>query len=254
MRTRLTFRLALFTVLAAPLLAAQSDAPLTGIVANKDGQPLAGVSVSSRTTCCPQKFDKGETGNDGTFRLNHPGKVIHFYKEGMQPKTVVPGAAAEVRVTVETQPDNMIVPHCKKTTNGLKRIGWGKNGIQFDVPEHGVKISGGTPDVDYVHYVIKSGKGKSFLGFWFGPYAIGLEPDDERFLSSSTFDQRSVVDSKEEPMGGQDNWGDSRSGGHWRQMAILGEGGAEYADAGPQDAALFDQIINSACVTPFPGR
>jgi hypothetical protein len=241
-------------MLIAPLLVAQSDTPLTGVVTNQDGQPLAGVSVSSRTTCCPQKVDRGETDKDGRFRLEHPGKILHFYKEGTELKTVVVSdAAAEVHITLEPPSDSMIAPKCKDVPKRIRRISWGKYGAHFDVPEQKAKVLGGKPDVDYVMYLIRPVKGGGSLQFWFGPYAMDSEPDDEQFLDSSTFTQRYVVNPKGEPVG-EDNWGRSKSGGNWRRTAVFISGGATYKDANAQDAALFDQIINSVCVTPFPGQ
>lgn len=249
MRINLGWRVVLLTLVIPPSLCAQRDTPIDGIVTNNNAEPVADVIVRSRTTCCPQKFDEDKSGKDGRFHLEHPGKVLRFYKEGIQPKTLVVTAPPhEIRVAVEPQTDSMIVAKCGQVPRGHTRISWGKNGIHFDVPEQGVKILGGTPDVDYVKYVIKPRHSKGYLQLWFGPYAMNSEPDDDEFLSSSTFTERYVVNSNGEIIG-QDSRGQATARGSWRRTAIVLEG-AVYRDASPRDAALFDQIIDSVCDIP----
>ena len=239
----------LLTLLIPLSLSAQTDTPINGIVIDKNGEPVADVTVRSRTTCCPQKFDEGKSDKDGRFHLEHPGKVLRFYKDGVLPKTVVVSASApEVRVALELSTESMLMPDCGQAPRGFTRISSGKRGIHFDVPEQRVKISGGTPDVDYVKYVIKPRHSKGYLQLWFGPYAMNPEPDDDDFLSSSTFTERYVVNSNGEPVG-RDSRGQATAGGSWRRTAIFLEG-AVYRDASPRDAALFDQIIDSACDIP----
>jgi hypothetical protein len=94
--------------------------------------------------------------------------------------------------------------------------------------------------------------------FGSGPYAMESVPADERFVESEVFATRNVVmppgviRGNEGGRIGLDTVGHVPDGKMWRQMAVLGEGGARYQDISPENAALFDQIINSACLIPYP--
>jgi hypothetical protein len=102
--------------------------------------------------------------------------------------------------------------------------------------------------VDYVHYAIRTRRGTSLLGLWFGPYAISSEPDEKRFIESVSFEQRSLLVRGE--TAGIDSYGKSLDGKYWRQTGMLGSG-AEYEEATKKDAEVFNQIIESICYTPY---
>jgi uncharacterized GH25 family protein len=78
-------------LLVGPSLLAQADYPLTGVVTTKEGKPIAGVTVygSMSKDCCPFKRDQATTDQNGQFRIEHPGGVIHFSKEKLKPKALV---------------------------------------------------------------------------------------------------------------------------------------------------------------------
>ena len=102
-----------------------------------------------------------------------------------------------------------------------------------------------------MRYAIRPEKGAlSRLELWFGPYAISPDPDDKEFLNSVDFTQRNVLtpDSRVE---GLDSRGRSRTGRTWRQTAVQGTGGAIYMETPPEEARLYDQIIDSICEAPF---
>ena len=240
--------------LAHSSMLAQTGSPISGTVETKDGQPVQGVYVyGSRSACCPEVPERTTTDKDGWFHLEHPGAVIHLEKENLEPLALVvaPGTS-EVRATMELANGDLALPTCGALGPGQKLIGWGHYGVQFEVPERNVKISGGKPDVDYVVYVVKPNGSSAHLELWFGPYAIDLDPEDDLFINSSSFTQRNVTNSR--GVIGRDSSGHLRSGGSWRQIAVVGAGagGARYRDANPEDAALFDQVVNSICQIPYP--
>jgi hypothetical protein len=231
---------------------AQTSSPISGTVLTKDGQPIEGVTVhGSNMTCCPAEFENTTTDKDGRFHLEHPGAIIHLEKENLEPLALVvaPGTS-EVRATMEPADGDVALPTCGAFGPRQKRIGWGNYGLQFEVPERNVKISGGEPDVDYVVYVVKAKGSSAHLELWFGPYAMDLDPEDELFIKSVNFTQRNLTNSR--GVIGRDSSGHLRSGGSWRQIAVVGEGGARYRDASPEEAVLFDQVINSICQIPYP--
>jgi len=232
---------------------AQTDSSLIGTVTTKDGQPGAAVVVvgSVSKECCPVKRESATTDPEGHFRLDHPGAVVHFLKEGLQPQTIVlqPGETS-IQITMEPSTDNFVVPICGKHKPGLKRLGWG---VQFDVPKSRVNVSGGKWDVDYVRYLIKPRSGQGYLELWFGPYAISSDPDDDQFINSARFTERNVVPS--EGLGaGIDTRGVLHSGPFWRQTAFVGLGGSRYQAPTSNVAALFDEIVDSMCKVPQPAR
>jgi hypothetical protein len=265
-----------------PALLGQADQPIQGIVVTQDGQPIAGVSVyGSLGKCCPVQREQTTTDKNGAFRLQRPGTVIHFFKENLQPQSIViqPGSSA-LRSTMSPDTNAMSVSSCGPRRRGQERLGLGTYGLQFTVSGPGFDVQGGRPDIDYVRYVIKRKQSPSFLELWFGPTAMRPDPDDDRFIESNDFVQRLLLirytgdflqtvllfrnataglynpgqgpDSLWGP--GLDSWGHLRGGGSWRHTAIWGMGGATYNKASSEDAVAFDQVINSVCFVPYPSK
>jgi hypothetical protein len=224
------------------------DTPVDGVLTGNDGRPLVGVHVdgSLQLRCCPSKVESADSDAAGYFRLEHPGTVLHFYREDLRPQTLVLTAAdSMVRLVLEPSADNLRAVACEKATQrGEKLDGFH---IHFAVSDSSMRIRRGTFDVDYVLHLIQSKNGTSSLELWFGPYAMSGVPDDDTFIDSSGFRQRHIQTASGETIG-LDSWGTSKSGRRWRKMSIVGEGSI-YRDATPEDAAAFDRIVNSVCTT-----
>jgi hypothetical protein len=245
-------------LLLTPWLVAQMDSSVAGTVTDKEGKPIAGVSVSGgRSKTRPEKREHASTDQNGKFRIEHPEGILHFFKDKLQPKTVVLASEkSPLQITLEPATDNLVAPVCGKLARRHKRIGWAKYGLHFDVAERTVEILGGKPDVDYAHYVIKPRKSESSVELWFGAYAIDTVPDDDEFIHSNQFAERTVVDAAGGWLG-MDSWGRKGDGGTWltwRHMAILGQGGAIYENVPAEQASLLDHIVNSLCEVPYPRR
>ena len=243
-------------VVAFPILG-QTESPIRGIVVAKDSQPLSGVSVSGGVwkKCCPYQQENVTTDENGEFLLEHPASVIHFWKPGLQPLTlVVQPKAAQIRIVMAFANNNLTVSTCGRSEANQRQLGWGKPGLHFIVPKSSVKIAGGKPDADYVRYVIRPvDRGVSYLELWFGPYSISAEPDDQQFLQSEVFSQRDLVSVKGDVIG-RDSWGQLKGSLNWRQMAAFGSG-ATYHNASAEEARLFDKIMNSICMgEPNPSK
>jgi hypothetical protein len=239
-----------------PSMLGQTESPIRGNVVMVDGKPIADVKVygSMSKSCCPVKREQTTTDEEGQFRLEHPGAVIHFWKEDLQPQAfVLKGETSDVRITMVAPVDSLVVHACGKTGPKQKQIGGGKYGLQFEVPTHAVKILGGKPDVDYVRYVIKPKSGEAILELWFGPYAINTDPDDDMFINSAKFGQRNIV-TPDGGVVGKDSWGELAGGAIWRQTAVVAEGGSVYRSASPQVADLFNQLVDSICEVPYSSR
>jgi len=252
-RARTRWPIVILAFLLTPLLVAQTDSSVAGTVTDKTGQPIAGVSVSGgRSKTRPEKREHTTTDQNGKFRIEHPEGILHFFKDKLQPKTVVLGPEkSPLQITLEPATDNLVAPVCGKLARRNKRIGWAKYGLHFDVAAGAVEILGGKPDVDYARYVIKPKKSGSSVELWFGPYAIDTVPDDDEFIHSNQFGQRAVVDAAGGWLG-MDSLGRKSDGGSWRHMAILGQGGAIYENVPAEQASLLDHIVNSLCEVPYP--
>ena len=239
-------------LLCAPATLAQNDSAFDGVVTTESGQPIAEVSVTgSRSKIFPFKSESTTTKEDGSFHLDHPGSVVHFFHGDYEPRSLLVGAReTSVRIMLARPSDDLVMPDCAKPPPDQRRIGWGSSGLQFSVPRRGVKISGGKPDVDYNVYVVRLKDSGSHLELWFGPYAMNLDPDDAQLVNSSRFSQRRVVHA-DGGFEGVDSRGQLRDGQLWRQTSVVAEG-AKYQVARQQDAEVFDQIINSLCWVPYP--
>jgi hypothetical protein len=228
----------------------QSDQILTGTVSTTDGHPIADVRVygSQSKTCCPFQRQHTQTDASGRFSLSAPGSVVHFGAEKFEPKTwIVQPGSSELQITLQPDSNPFILPKCKHSAPGMRRILGGSMGLTFDIPKKDFEILGGKPDTDYVRWVIKLKSSKSFVSLWFGPYAFNSDPDDDLLLDSSSITERNVKTSEGEDYG-RDSFGQLHNGDKWRHLWIAIADGAEY-HASSADAALLDQIVNSACQT-----
>jgi hypothetical protein len=242
--------LAVFAFAAGPQMLAQGDQPMNGTVTTRDGQGLAGANVWGSATCCPSKSESATTDKDGHFHLERPGTVVHISKEGFQPRTfVVEPGNAEARSIMEPAADNLALPSCKEPTRGTSPIASGTPGVRYAVPKHDAEVIFGKFDVDYVRHLVKPKQGGSALEIWFGVYAMSPEPEDGFFIDSEQFSQRNVMVAGI-GLVGIDSRGQLRSGRRWRQTTIAGTGGSVYRYATPEEAQLFDRIVDSACWQP----
>ncbi|MGB9408902.1 MAG: hypothetical protein WCA89_15300 [Terracidiphilus sp.] len=237
--------------------------PVAGTVTTQDGALVAGVVVSGSVwkACCPYQRDIMTTDKSGSFRIEHPGAVLHFLPDDrFQPRSiVVTSKMSTLNVALDPASNSLPLPPCGKLQPGIERIGWGQYGLQFDVPQHDARLFRGKVDTDYVVHIVKAKHSNDRVEFWFGPYAMDSTPDDEQFVESETFATRNVV-KRPDPVGGseggvigRDTWGRLPNDKSWRRMAIPGEG-ATYQDVNSENAALFDRIINSACWIEYPKR
>lgn len=159
-----------------------------------------------------------------------------------------------VSVSVAQEPplSSARIPRCAGPSKDQNLIGWGKYGLFFSVPKRGFKILGGKPDVDYVKFVIKPSKHEAALVLWFGPMAFHPDPPGETIRTSASFTQTKLL----KPDGteiGLDSRGDKGDKSIWRWFGIGSEGG-EYENASAENTALFDQILDSACLIPYPNH
>jgi hypothetical protein len=111
-------------------------------------------------------------------------------------------------------------------------------------------VLGGKPDVDYVKFVIKPTNHEAALELWFGGMASHPDPPTEILRSSASFTQTKLLNMDGTEIG-LDTKGTKPDKSRWHRFGVWAEG-AVYENASAEEAALFDQIIISACLIPYP--
>jgi hypothetical protein len=124
--------------------------------------------------------------------------------------------------------------------------------VEFDVPEATSVVQGGNRDVDYACYTVKRKGGTSSLPLCFGAYAMNMEPEDDVFANSESFQQQAIVTADGQSLG-LDSSGLLQDATAWRQFFVSGEG-ARYSKASEGDAGFFNKIIDTFCVILYPAH
>ena len=238
--------LALTVVVASFLSTAQNAANpgLHGVVTSKDGKPLADVVVyaSAPRECCAKQAQRTTTDATGSFHMDNPPRVLHFFKDQFAPASrVVDSGQKEIGVVLEDEaPTRWILPACPDKIHA-KAVGWP---YQFLVPKR-PKIKKRFGD-DYLIYLTADRTKEYSLVIWFGPLVGGLDADDDWLIQAASFSERSVRDGTQ--IAGQDFRGLDKQGRHWRWTGLAGYNIARYRNASDAAAEYFDRIIDSACV------
>lgn len=251
---------ALTLALAAPSFA-QMPAPVSGLVTNAAGQPLDGATVFSGIGSAQNATT---TSTDGRFHLADSTTVLHATLDGYQPLTLlITPPAADLRI--QLQPISLsplrgaiVVPVCSPLPpddRDGKRLGAGDLGLEFTVPRKGWDLRD-LGQGDLHEYVLTPRHSHAQLTLWFGANAIQPMPTDRFFLESSSFAQSALVVAGSSPADspraiGMDSSGTFSDGGRWRHLATPGSG-ATYDHTTPEEAALFDAIIDSLCLSAGP--
>lgn len=160
------------------------------------------------------------------------------------------------------------VPSCKPLAPGMTRIGkdigFFNVRFRFDVPTEDFTISENCTDAPppICGYAIRPKSGATYLHISWGEEIVERRPPDPirnpSGIDSSAFvGKRRIADNEGKTIG-EESWGYWGQGGRWRRVHLLGRVQASYgsktevdargsSSVYAPDAALFDQIINSAC-------
>jgi len=251
--------LALAVLAAAASSLAQMPTPVSGLVTDGAGRPLASVSVFSGTGSQP---DATTTGADGHFQLANSTNVLHAELDGYQPLTLLINPPAE-DLRIQMRPialsplsGAILAPACNPLPprdHSVRRLGTPGSGLQFDVPRKGWSLHD-LGQGDLHEYVLEPRHSHTELILWFGANADQPTPEDHFFLESASFAQRAIVVAGSSASGplqsiGIDSYGTFPDGARWRHLAAA-DAGAGYDRATPPQAALFDAIIASLCIAP----
>lgn len=155
-----------------------------------------------------------------------------------------------VTIFRKPSPRTTKVSRCGNLAPGLRRIG-DPSGFQFDVPLNRFSIrEGGTDAPPLIHgFGIRPNGGKSELEISFPHRPMPSMAIDPIRTLSTHVEQRPVLNHESKPVG-EDHRGYIQSGERWRQL-LLFKGGmvAKYGLVPDKDAAAFDQVIDSVCIS-----
>lgn len=149
-----------------------------------------------------------------------------------------------------------VVSNCTDLSPGTKRVGaraGDRYMLQFTVPQAKVRIREGVSDAPPLLYGfdIRPQGGESLLTISYGPPS-GKGGVDSARGAYTQVEKRVVVDDTGHFIG-EDNLRYLNTGRRSRSVLFQGWVTAQYSSVSDRDAALFDQIINSACLLPSGG-
>jgi hypothetical protein len=230
-------------------LSAQGPAFIKGVVQTMQGEPLVGVLIHFGSTV---PTHVATTNAKGEFQVSRAPEVYHFSRNDLQPLALVlKPEAKELTVQMERSSNPLIIRNCQKPP-GKELVGW-NNLLQFLATTSDVNIEYGRVDIDAVRHIITPKRGKVTLELWFGPTSISTLPSDSAFVGSVRHFQRHMAGANG-LLVGLDSWGYSADDRKWRHTAMAGVGGAFYKNATPEEATIFDAILDAPCFIPLAIR
>jgi hypothetical protein len=160
------------------------------------------------------------------------------------------GVALTVYVRAPSQPSALVLSICRPASPALRRID-SDFGIRFLVldPEHTVHHWSRDMPPGTLHVVAFKNRDASML----------IGHDDDLFarlrvafpVFSERVEQRDVRDPSGQVVG-KDRWGYLHGGDRWRYVSFDRGDAVGYEPQNSRNAALFDQVISSACVPTRP--
>jgi hypothetical protein len=151
-------------------------------------------------------------------------------------------------VRAQSRPAAIVVKVCNATHADDDRIA-GDFGTQFDVPKAGFVVHVWTRDMPpALQYGVVTKNGAKTM-------TIGHDDDTFRDLRqtfpvfSASVEQREIRGANGRVLG-HDRWGYLKDGDRWRYATFLSGDAVGYPPTSAKEAALFDEVIASACVLP----
>lgn len=158
-----------------------------------------------------------------------------------------------------------VVSSCKRLDPGVRSVG--RSEFQFDIPLERFTIKDFASDAlagAYGFRIVPKNRA-AFLDVSWAPEAgmEGMGPAlDPALTFSGPVERRKILDD-EGSIVGEDAWGYWGKGEFWRRFRLRGSIVVRYGAINPgdvatygsvhqEDAELFDQVINSVCVTAAP--
>ena len=228
-----------------------ADTPLIkGEVTASDGRSLPGVTVYGNGGTLPDFVPEVvKTDENGSFHLEKPVKIIHFWLDGFRPLAVkVKLPASEIKITLEDElRSSWTIPPCPNSVDAKKMIGYRE--VNFLIPA-GAKLKKQNSDegASYSVYLPKQPipVELSWAGLIGSPYE-----DDVWIMQSLQFSERWIKNASNHPMG-VDSEGETNEGKRWRHSMFIGNMSATYAGISGESEKEYDALIDSACTTRRP--
>jgi len=156
-------------------------------------------------------------------------------------------------------PPAIVVSNCGDLAPGVRRAGFTRWAMKFDVPEAGFTLQSQLLDmpIETLHCVCithSAANGALLISESRIPGERELQSQWPVF--SERVEERDVRNTSGR-VAGKDRWGYFRSGAQWkcwRLVTFAAGGEAGYLPTPPEVAQLFDQVISSACFSAATGR
>lgn len=227
----------------SPFLVGQSTSSvLIGTVFAENGKPISGVGIYGDRA----KGHTGTTNSNGSFALHvSPSGILHFWKKGFRPKTMVFKATkAPLKIVLLREATPIWrLSTCSSTES--REVPLPMIPTFFLVPAD-AKIEN-FRDVDYGKAFITLNDNSKPLEVWWG---IILKPEvREQILisDSSVVEERWIYKVNGKDTFGTDIRGQTAGEKRWR-YADFPIGFAIYEDVSADTARVYDRIIDSACL------
>lgn len=151
------------------------------------------------------------------------------------------------RMRAPRRPPSLVLSVCQAVAPGMRRFkaNWG---TQFDAPEANFTVKAHERDMPGGElYTVTLKERAEYLVVW---------QDDDLFRDLKNafpvFSRHVGQDDVRTHAGrivGKDHWGDLNGGDRWRYVSFSDGDGAGYWPVPLNEARLFDQVINSACLS-----
>ncbi len=157
--------------------------------------------------------------------------------------------ACMLRMRVPRRPPALVLSACQAMAPGMKRFKASVGGPQFDVPESIFTVRAWSGDMPPgTIYTVTFKDRAEYM-------AVG---QDDGFFNElknafpvfSRHVGKDNVRTREGRIVGKDSWGDLNGGDRWRYVTFPDGDAVGYRPMRPGEARLFDEVINSACLSP----
>jgi hypothetical protein len=210
---------------------------MSGYITDRQGRPIAGVSVIASG-----RGFKGwaESKADGSFTLQDFGAFVSFRHESYRP-LLIRSSELKERVRVELDPVDMTVWKLKSCSTSPRKDSWVGGGLRINIAG---RYEGPVYGEHDSHWYVRRGSGLLHVVDGYAWHA-GLPPE-ETLVSSESISVRGWIF---ENIVGLDLAGRSTDGKYWRWIGAPIEDAIEYQANSRDVADYFDEIIKTTCVS-----
>lgn len=221
-----------------------ASAEVEGAVVSESGEPIAGVTVISKTPTPQPQRRTATTDSEGHFHFDYPGQVLQFRKDDLRPHSdLLDLSAGSFRVVLhDSKASDWTIQTCTDTQMKQKRIG---SDLLFELPS-GAKMRKEGKRAPFTYYITYA---NDIAGLKISTDAQSADAEVRAdWLLSVSTDERWIKDASGKVMG-IDSQGLWANNNRWRHATFHGQAAAQYATTATT-ATFYNQVIASACVSP----